>query len=106
MIPHRVKQLTIERLVKEETRNWPREMKLLAQLSKEKDDPRFWGELNLGFQLHSLAWFKLPDGAAELEKHWRLHQMTLDKPANPAILPDIPVEAPQPRQNALTWASE
>jgi hypothetical protein len=57
---------------------WAREMKLLRDIlaGGHYADAGFWMTLGLGFQLNSLAWFKTPEGAAELEKHWRLYQFT------------------------------
>ncbi len=116
-VKHRTKQLAIERLTHSEHHKeklfWPREMKILAKLIKGREDDRFWAELNVGYQMHSLAHFVAPEGAAVLERHWRLHQLAtnqtptvqipLDLPSNPTTIPTI--ESPARKQNPLEWAS-
>lgn len=78
-ITHKSKIEIIESLLKEEVRKngnkiWGREVKLLNELIKKYPDEKFWRQLNLGFQLNSLAWFKA-DGQQELEIKWRYHKI-------------------------------
>jgi hypothetical protein len=82
-IPFRTCQQIVEKHVFEDTLKsaptvWGRELKLLRDLlaGGHYADANFWLTLGLGFQLHSLAWFKTAEGAAELERHWRLYQFT------------------------------
>lgn len=53
-----------------------RELKILQSLTKggRYDDPLFWDDLHLGFQLSSLCWFKTEEGRNVLEREWRLFQ--------------------------------
>lgn len=69
----------IKRMVKPESLNWPREMKIMNNLWKKYPDPVFWITFTLGFQLNSLAWF-IGDGSAELIRQWNFLQ--LDKKRN------------------------
>lgn len=99
-IPHKTRVKIVEKHVFPETLKsaksiWGRELKLLKQLTAGRyEDSEFWLTLGLGFQLHSFAWFKTPEGQAALERAWRLHQFakaqeatatlhnTLDKDSN------------------------
>lgn len=80
MIVHKSKIEIIKLLVKEVNLKgpvniWGREIKLLNQLIEKYPEETFWRGLNFGFQLNSLAWFKI-DGKAELEKAWRYYKLT------------------------------
>lgn len=92
--PHRVRLDIIERLVKPDIlkgnpKMYAREMKNLNDLFPRYPDPAFWLGINLGFQLHSLAWFKA-EGAAELEAKWRYSLLIA---AQPTPIPlDIPTK--------------
>ena len=72
-----------------------REVKLVNQLFPLYPDLGFWLGLNLGFHLHSLAWFKMEGengGKWPLEIAWRYHKLVtgaqneLDKRAKSAIV--------------------
>ncbi len=82
---HRQKTDIIERLVKPESLNrninkggWAREVKLFNELLIDFPDETFWEKSSPGFVLHSLAWFKTPDGRAELSNRYKLFFFTLD----------------------------
>jgi hypothetical protein len=91
-MPHRTKLDVIKRLVKEEILTgpnkgvmWGREVKNLNHLLAKYPDEAFWTGLNPGYTMHSLAFFKTPRGADELETAWRYYKLTssqnqLDKP--------------------------
>lgn len=64
----------IKKMVKAESLNWPREMKIMNSLWKKYPDPVFWITLSLGFQLNSLAWF-IGDGQDELIRQWNFLQL-------------------------------
>jgi hypothetical protein len=122
-IPHKLKVAVIDRVILEEVRKGPlnvfgREIKLLNTFLKSYPDIDFWLNLHLGFQLHSLAWFKLPDGKHTLETAWRFYK--LEKAQNAAtpknaldnsfksstiegsMVEDVP--APKPKQSVMEWA--
>lgn len=113
---HKEKIYIIEKFVKPENlvkqpKSWAREMKLLNQLRQAYNEKDFWMNLNIGdFKLNSLAWFKMADGKAEIEKYWRfyLHEKTQKKPLDEtskltSIETNIP-ELPK-RTSALEWAN-
>ncbi len=64
------KQQIISRFVyKERLRSsfdWAREMKILKGLMQEYPELPFWENVDLGFHLNSLAWFKSEDGINKL----------------------------------------
>lgn len=93
-ITHKQKVSIVDRLLLEEVRKgpdkakvFPREIKLVNQLFPRYPDLTFWMGINLGFQLHSLAWFKA-EGASELEIKWRYYKLTSVQP------PPIPLDNP------------
>ncbi len=59
----------VMKFVKPENRIWPREIKIANSILKKHSDAQFWNELELGFQLNSLAWFKSVDGLKRLNSH-------------------------------------
>ncbi len=59
----------VMKYVKEDKRFWPREIKIANSRLKKHSDSQFWNELELGFQLNSLAWFKSVDGLKKLNSH-------------------------------------
>ena len=80
-IPHKVKIGVIERLVKEEVMKgkpamWSREVKNLNHLIKRYPDEGFWSTINVGYKMHSLAFFKTERGADELEIAWLYYKLT------------------------------
>jgi hypothetical protein len=50
--------------------NWPREMKILNQLSSKYPDEAFWLGLELKFKIPSLAWFLVQNGEKFLKEEW------------------------------------
>ena len=64
----------IKKMVKPETLNWGREMKIMNSLWEKYPDPVFWITFTLGFQLNSLAWF-IGDGRDELTRQWNYLQL-------------------------------
>lgn len=115
LLDHKTKLKTIGLIVKEEVmkgnpKMWAREVKLINQLIKSYPDRDFWLNLHLGFSLHSLAWFKLPEGAVELEKSWRFFKLqksqkkTLDVISKPDIVSVNVPELPK-KISAIEWAN-
>ena len=64
------KQTAISKLVYRERIVWPREMKLLNELMKEYPEIHFWNNLDLGFQLNSLAWLKTEKGQETIQSKY------------------------------------
>lgn len=88
---------------------YAKETKNLGDAYLKYPNEEFWNKMNLGFQLNSFAYFKMPQGADELEKQWRLFQFTkeLDKKSNSSILKeDRVVETPiiKKEQTIIEWA--
>lgn len=78
-VPHKTRVGIIDLLLLEEVRKgvpniFPREVRLINELLKTYPEPQFWMDLHLGYQLHSLAFFKTERGAAELDQAYRLFQ--------------------------------
>ena len=64
------------------TISWPKEMKIMKELTKKCDDPAFWRHAIPEFEIPSLAWFLTPKGRSFLnEKHKRFFSKisTLEK---------------------------
>lgn len=72
--PFRQKQKFIDRIVKKESLNWAREMKIMNGLWKKYPDEVFWITFELPFQLNSLAWF-IAEGSEELNRQWNYYQL-------------------------------
>jgi hypothetical protein len=53
------------------TRFWPREMKVAKELFEKYPNLDFWKRMEIGFKVHSLAWFKMKQGADRLEQKYR-----------------------------------
>lgn len=51
--------------------NWGAEIKMLKKLLKEYPDEQFWGQLDLGFKLNSLAFFLTANGKKELKLRFK-----------------------------------
>jgi hypothetical protein len=79
---HREKQKLIERFVKPDVLKsaktiWGREMKLLNELVLKYPDDIFWQRFETGFSLHSLAWFKTPDGEREISNRFKTFHLDI-----------------------------
>lgn len=125
-VPHRVKVLIVEALVKPELLThqpgqpnvWGRELKLVTQLLKRYPDPAFWLDLHMGYQLNSFAFFLSERGAAELDHEWRMHALEraqrpapatngLDTVTNPARMDEdsgVLAGASPSRSTPVSWA--
>jgi hypothetical protein len=95
-ITHRQKVAIVDHLILESERKGPnkgkvfaREVKLIGQLYPKYPDLSFWLGINMGFQLHSLGWFKT-DGAVELETKWRYHKLLSRQ--SPPVPPPISLD--------------
>jgi hypothetical protein len=44
------------------TKFWPREMKIAKDLYYDYPNDDFWKNVNIGFKVNSLAWFKMKNG--------------------------------------------
>ncbi len=79
------KRTAIQRYLKPEVLKqkgaWPREMKLINDLTAIYPDETFWVKHTLDFSLNSLAWFKTADGAATLKADYATFHLVLDTPA-------------------------
>lgn len=92
----RAAQFIVGKLVKKESIDWAREIKIAQRLLTKFPDVKFWEWLNLGFQLNSLAWFISPDGTKRLKKEFGQFNLVLPEP--PKYVMDLvnPVEIQAP----------
>lgn len=58
----------VEKFVKKESIVWPREMKIASKLLVEEPDFGVWAELDLAFEVNSLAYFLTDKGRELLEE--------------------------------------
>jgi hypothetical protein len=98
-ITHKERVSIVDHLILESERKGPdkakvfaREIKLVKQLYPRYPDLSFWLGINLGFQLHSLGWFKA-EGAVELEAKWRYHKI-ISRQSPPAVPSPITLDNP------------
>ena len=59
------------------------ETKLLGKSYLQYPNEEFWRNMNLGFQLNSFAFFVSKQGKDELEKQWRIFQLSKRLDSNP-----------------------
>ncbi len=74
-----LKQKVINRLVKAEYINWPRDLKILKGLLEKYPDLEFWGCMTLGFQLNNLGWLLTPEGKIKLDDYYRVFKVQPEK---------------------------
>jgi hypothetical protein len=72
--------------------NWPREMKILNQLSSKYGDEAFWSGLEVKFKIPSLAWFITPNGDKFLKEEWAKYKFNPEKIKRFEIEEDIEKE--------------
>lgn len=72
--------------------NWPREMKILNQLSFKYGDEAFWMGLEVKFKIPSLAWFITPNGDKFLKEEWAKYKFNPEKIKRFEIEEDIEKE--------------
>ncbi len=72
--------------------NWPREMKIMNQLSSKHEDEAFWMGLELKFKIPSLAWFITPKGDKFLKEEWAKYKFNPEKIKHFEIEEDIEKE--------------
>lgn len=85
-IPSAIRKQIIERLVKPDmltVKTWPREIRLINQLTLQYPDPEFWLKHDLSFMLNSLAYFKSADGGAVLKTNYSVFHFSFDPPTEP-----------------------
>lgn len=63
-----LRRALVDKFVKSESANWPREMKIAKHLVMMYPLPDMWLGLELGFKLNSLAWFLTEKGKQRLEQ--------------------------------------
>lgn len=67
-VTHKQRQAIVFKFLKLPINNWPNEIKMAKQLIKTQEDFEFFFNLDLGFKLNSLAYFKTDDGKQKLEE--------------------------------------
>jgi hypothetical protein len=72
--------------------NWPREMKIMNQLSSKYTDESFWLGLELKFKIPSLAWFITSNGDKFLREEWAKYKFKPEKVKKFEIEEDIEKE--------------
>ena len=72
--------------------NWPREMKMMNQLSSKYPDEPFWMGLEVKFKIPSLAWFITPNGDKFLKEEWAKYKFNPEKIKKFEIEEDIEKE--------------
>ena len=57
-------------------KDWPREIKIAKKIFNLYPYPKFWSQLNLGFNLNSLAWFLTKEGGHSLRVHFKIESFS------------------------------
>ncbi len=73
-------QKLVQKFVEKENIAWSREIKIAVELYSYCPEENFWEQLELGFMLKSLAWFKRKwDGEKRLRKEYTLFKLSAEK---------------------------
>ena len=72
--------------------NWPREMKIMNQLSSKYGYEAFWSGLEVKFKIPSLAWFVTQNGDKFLKEEWAKYKFNPEKIKRFEIEEDIEKE--------------